>query len=117
MPTKTAALSKTKAMADGCKPFAWELWLMEPTSTDRLSVNEARAMRVAEVLNDFQLIQSQIAQSEENLSVDDYNAPGYRLLRQCRAEARAVLATTYQDDGLPPVPGAPAEQHKRHLQR
>ena len=74
-------------------------------------------MRVAEVMNDFQIIQGCIAQSEENLSVDDYNAVGYRLLRQCRAEARAVLATRYDDDGLLSVPNAPAEQQKRHLQR
>lgn len=74
-------------------------------------------MRVAEVMNDFQIIQGRIAQSEENLAVDDYNAVGYRLLRQCRAEARAVLAARYDDDGLLPVPGAAAEQQKRHLQR
>ena len=74
-------------------------------------------MRVAEVMNDFQIIQGRIAQSEETQSVDDYNAVGYRLLRQCRAEARAVLATRYDDDGLLPFAGAPAEQQKRHLQR
>ena len=85
--------------------------------TGLLPVNEARAMRVAEVMNDFQIIQGRIAQSEESLSVDDYNAVGYRLLRQCRAEARAVLATRYDDDGLLPVLGTPAEQQKRHLQR
>jgi hypothetical protein len=73
-------------------------------------------MRVAEVMNDFQIIQSCIARSEENQSVDDYNALGYRLLRQCRAEARAVLATRY-DDSITPIPGAPAEQEKRQLQR
>lgn len=74
-------------------------------------------MRVAEVMNDFQRIQSCIARSEENLSVDDYNALGYRLLRQCRAEARAVLAIEYEDDDLSSIPGPPAEQQKRHLQR
>jgi hypothetical protein len=84
--------------------------------TEFLPVNEARAMRVAEVMNDFQIIQCRIAQSEESQSVDDYNASGYRLLRQCRAEARAVLAAKY-DDGIAPTPGAPAEQEKRHLQR
>lgn len=73
-------------------------------------------MRVAEVINDFHLIQRRIAQYEAIPSPEDYYEEGYEILRQCRAEAQAVLATPFQNELLQ-VPRGPDEAEKRQLQR
>ncbi|KAG7009108.1 hypothetical protein G7Y79_00003g009760 [Physcia stellaris] len=79
-------------------------------------INEARAMRVAEVINDFHLIQRRMAQYEATPSPDEFHEEGYEILRQCRAEAQAVLATPFQNELLQ-VPRGPDEAEKRQLQR
>ena len=84
--------------------------------TNRHTVNEARAMRVAEVINDFHLIQRRMAQYEATPSPEEFHEEGYEILRQCRAEALAVLATPFQNELLQ-VPRGPDEAEKRQLQR
>lgn len=81
-----------------------------------LLVNEARAMRVAELMNDFQNLQSQIAQSQIPLSPDGYNDEGYRVFRQCRAEGQELLAAPFSPELLQ-APMGPGEAEKRQLQR
>lgn len=86
-------------------------------NADHLTVNEARAMRVAEVMNDYQIIQRRIYQYREVVAPqDDYNEEGYRVLRQCHAEARAILAAPFESELLQ-VPRDPGEAEKRQLQR
>lgn len=73
-------------------------------------------MRVAEVINDFHLIQRRMAQFQATPSPDEYHEEGYEVLRQCRAEAHAVLAAPFQYELLQ-VPRGPGEAEKRQLQR
>lgn len=73
-------------------------------------------MRVAEVINDFHLIQRRMAQYEATPSPEEFHEEGYEILRQCRAEALAVLATPFQNELLQ-VPRGPDEAEKRQLQR
>lgn len=73
-------------------------------------------MRVAEVMNDFQLLQRQITQNHPSPAADEYYEEGYAILRQCRADAQAVLSAPYDYDLLQ-VPSGPGEQEKRQLQR
>ena len=73
-------------------------------------------MRVAEVMNGFQILQRGISEIQSNSSSDDWYEEGYEILRQCRAEGQAVLAADYVADLLH-VPGAPGEKEKRQLQR
>ena len=73
-------------------------------------------MRVAEITNDFRNLQRRIAEYAPNPPADEYFEEGYQVLRQCRAEAQAVLAAPYPPDSLQ-IPGNPEEQEKRHLQR
>ncbi|KAI4137201.1 MAG: hypothetical protein L6R39_007420 [Caloplaca ligustica] len=87
---------KTKFMADG--------------------FNEARAFRIVEIMNDFQSLQHRIAEYAPNPPPEEYFGEGYQILRQCRAEAAAVLAAPFPLD-LSQVGSGDGEQEKRQLQR
>lgn len=73
-------------------------------------------MRIAEVLNDFRSIQHRISQTQAHPSAQEYHEAGYGVLRQCQAEAQAVLSTHFDNGGLD-VPTGSSEQTKRSLQR
>ncbi|KAI4120462.1 MAG: hypothetical protein LQ338_007005 [Usnochroma carphineum] len=79
-------------------------------------VNEARALRVVEIMNEFQSLQCRIAEYAPNPPPEEYFEEGYQVLRQCRAEALAVLAAPFPLD-LSQVPSGDGEQEKRQLQR
>ena len=72
-------------------------------------------MRIAEVMNDYQMIQRRISQYHVVAPQQDYYEGGYDILRQCRAEAQAVLAAPY--DYQLELPAGPGETEKRQLQR
>ncbi|KAI4113964.1 MAG: hypothetical protein LQ345_005164 [Seirophora villosa] len=78
--------------------------------------NEARALRVVEIMRDFQSLQHRIAEYSPNPPAEEYFEEGYQVLRQCRAEAAAVLAAPFPLD-LTQVSGGSGEQEKRQLQR
>lgn len=65
-----------------------------------MTVNQARAMRIAEIMDDFRSIQHAIANLRATPSSEEYNAEGYQLLRQCIAEAQAVLAMPYNGSAV-----------------
>lgn len=81
-----------------------------------VSVNEARALRVTEIVRDYQNIQRRIAQTQVVPSSDEYHEVGYTTLRQCHAEARELLNLPYPPEMLHP-PMGPNEAEKRQLQR
>ncbi|KAL9598356.1 MAG: hypothetical protein Q9179_003948 [Wetmoreana sp. 5 TL-2023] len=60
--------------------------------------NEARALRVAELMTDYQGLLRRIAEYAPNPPPEDYYEQGYEVLRQCRAEAQAVLVIPYPVD-------------------
>ncbi len=73
-------------------------------------------MRVAEIMNDFRSLQHYIAQIKANPSPEEYYEEGYAILRQCAADAQAVLAAHY-DSGLLQVPTNNGECERLQLQR
>ncbi|KAK5070506.1 hypothetical protein LTR64_000177 [Lithohypha guttulata] len=86
--------------------------------------NEARALRVLEVMNDFRTLQTHITSlvTRAEASPPDQSAyylGGYTVLRQCNAEAQAILATHYNPGNLGIEPGrvADTEVQKATLQR
>ena len=85
-------------------------------STDRTLVNDARAMRVAEIMNDYRAIQLRISQYHVTPSASEYHEVGFGILRQCHAEAQAVLSIHF-DPGALQAPTNSGEQTKRQLQR
>ncbi len=69
------------------------------------AVNEARALRVVEIMNDFRTIQLHISShiSRNQAHPPDpqfYYADGYVVLRQCSAEGQAILATHFNPGTL-----------------
>ncbi|KIV96435.1 hypothetical protein PV10_00307 [Exophiala mesophila] len=67
--------------------------------------NEARAMRVLEIMNDFRTLQmhisSLVSRSEANPpDQQSYYLDGYVVLRQSAAESQAILATHYNPGNL-----------------
>jgi hypothetical protein len=96
-------------MADGrksCeKPYA---------PADQAAVNSARAMRVAEIINDFRSIQYHIAALQRTPRAEEFYLEGYVWMRHCVAEAQAVLAQDYSHAGQEPE--GDAEQEKVLLQ-
>jgi len=78
-----------------------------------LLVNDARAIRVAEIMTDFRNLQYYIAQIRATPTAEEYYLEGYSLLRQCAAEAQAVLAAPFAATTTPP--GGNVEQKKAQL--
>ncbi|KAK6001586.1 hypothetical protein QM012_002917 [Aureobasidium pullulans] len=72
-------------------------------------------MRIAEILSDFRHLQHYIANIRANPSAEDYYEEGYCVLRQCAAEAQALLAQPFDCQG--PEPDGDCEQEKVQLQR
>lgn len=96
-----------------------------PAAANRESENEARALRVLEIMNDFRTLQvhitSMCTRAEANPPDQaSYYLDGYALLRQCNAEAQAILATNYNPGSLGIGPGVrvpDTEVQKATLQR
>ncbi|TID26866.1 hypothetical protein E2P81_ATG01329 [Venturia nashicola] len=77
--------------------------------------NNARALRVAEIMADFRNLQYYIAQIQANPAPEDYYLEGYSLLRACVAEAQAILASPYAY-GVAEHPQGDPETEKSQLQ-
>jgi hypothetical protein len=60
-----------------------------------LTVNDARAMRIAEIMTDFRNLQHYLSQLHATPTAEEYYLEGYSLLRQCTAEAQTVLQTPF----------------------
>lgn len=79
-----------------------------------IAVNQARAMRVVEIMTDFRNIESYLASIRASPSAEEYNEEGYVLLRHCVTESQVLLAQPFQSQSG--VRGN-HEQDKRTLQR
>ncbi|QIW95246.1 hypothetical protein AMS68_000764 [Peltaster fructicola] len=86
---------------------------MNPTLT-RWAVNQARAMRVAEIVTDYRNIQTRISQIRASPTAEEYNEVGFALLRQCESEAREILAQPFPTDNNT---ARDEEQIKQQLRR
>lgn len=78
-------------------------------------MNEARAMRIAEILSDFRNLQHFIAGIRANPSAEEYYEQGYVVLRQCAAEAQALLAQPFDSHAL--EPDGDEEEEKAQLKQ
>jgi len=79
-------------------------------------LNNARAMRIAEVMNDYSLIQSRIVDLRQYLPTGNGLEVGYAVLRQCLADARALLEIPF-DGGKFSNPPSSGEATRKQLQR
>ncbi|KAI9715505.1 MAG: hypothetical protein M1828_000812 [Chrysothrix sp. TS-e1954] len=76
-------------------------------------MNDVRALRVAEIVQDFRDLQSMISQIDAHPTADEYDEEGFVVLRGCLAEGHAILTTPFSPSGTPD--GDP-EQEKSNLQ-
>ncbi|KAI4645159.1 hypothetical protein J4E93_005959 [Alternaria ventricosa] len=58
-------------------------------------LNDARAMRIAEIMTDFRNLQHYLVQLRATPTAEEYYLEGYSLLRQCTSEAQAILQTPF----------------------
>jgi hypothetical protein len=86
-------------------------------------VNEARALRVVELMNDFRTIHLHISSHTSRsqahaLDQQSYYADGFVVLRQCSAEGQAMLSTNFSPSAVGLSGGTgPSEVQKAALQR
>ncbi|KAI4848125.1 hypothetical protein E4T44_04114 [Aureobasidium sp. EXF-8845] len=79
-------------------------------------LNEARATRIAEILSDFRNLQYHIASIIGNSLAEGYYyyEEGYVTLRECAAEAQALLQQEF--DSKASAPDGDQEEEKAQLQ-
>lgn len=69
--------------------------LTPPACANLGPVNQARSMRVAEIINDYRNIQNYIASIRANPSAEEYEEDGYVLLRRSVAQAQTLLVQPF----------------------
>lgn len=99
-------------MADGCKSLG-DLCCIAISSPG--AVNQARAMRVAEIMQDFRTVQNYLAGVRPQIPRHDANQEGYLLIRQCLHEAQQLIAQPYAASGS--HPRGDAEKEKAQLRQ
>jgi hypothetical protein len=83
----------------------------------RITVNDQRAARVADLLSDFRNLQYYIAATPvDPPRQEDYYTEGWAALRQCSIDGQHILNCA-ADTRVPSVRGGPEEQEKAELQQ
>jgi len=77
-------------------------------------LNQVRAMRVAEIIEDYRNLQNYISSIRANPNAEEYNEDGYVVLRRCVLEAQNLLAKPFISS---PGSKGNAEQDKMNLRR
>lgn len=111
-------------MSDGreCLSFLYIL-ISEPTCRSwsavvlTVPVNDARAMRVSEVVTDFRSSTHQISALATDPPPQESTLVGWLVLNQCKAEIRLLLARPFDSGPSLQVPGGNPEHIKVQLQR
>ncbi|CAK4033301.1 Hypothetical predicted protein [Lecanosticta acicola] len=62
-------------------------------------LNHIRAMRVAEIIEDFRSIQRQLSSIRTQPSAEEYDEDGYLVLRQCVGQAQQLLQQPFCGGG------------------
>ncbi|KAF9697774.1 hypothetical protein EKO04_004138 [Ascochyta lentis] len=58
-------------------------------------LNDARAMRIAEIMTDFRNLQHYLSQLRATPTAEEYYLEGYSLLRSCANEAQIILQAPF----------------------
>lgn len=62
-------------------------------------LNDARAIRVAEIMTDFRNLQHYLVQLRPTPTAEEYYLEGYSLLRECTADAHSILQQPFSGSG------------------
>ncbi|KAI8930963.1 hypothetical protein NX059_011975 [Plenodomus lindquistii] len=75
-------------------------------------LNDARAIRVAEIMTDFRNLQHYLVQLRVTPTAEEYYLEGYSLLRECTTQAQSILQQPFSGAGA--ATGDP-EREKQQL--
>ncbi|CRL19304.1 unnamed protein product [Penicillium camemberti] len=78
-------------------------------------LNQARAMRVAEIINDYRTLLLHISQQNVEASQEEYWEDGFVVLRESLASAQTLMSANYQ--ACPVTGQGNVETEKAELQR
>ncbi|KAJ5561432.1 hypothetical protein N7535_004101 [Penicillium sp. DV-2018c] len=78
-------------------------------------LNQARAMRIAEIINDYRTLLLHISQQQVEPSQSDYWDEGFVVLRECLSSAQTLMSANYQP--CPVTEQGNVETEKAELQR
>lgn len=76
-------------------------------------LNDARAIRITEIVSDFRNLQYYLSQLRANPTAEEYYLEGYSLLRECTTEGRSILATPFS--ATSGAAGGDPEREKQQL--
>lgn len=79
------------------------------------TVNQARAVRVAELINDYRTLLLHISQQQVEATPQDLHEEGFIVLRECHNAAQRLVSADYHP--LPVNGQGSAETEKAELQR
>ncbi|KAL4810544.1 hypothetical protein BDV18DRAFT_156901 [Aspergillus unguis] len=79
-------------------------------------LNQARALRVAEIMNDYRTLLLHISQLNISIAPANQAEEGYRVFRECQAAASALMASNYTPSP-PPANISSEEAEKAQLRR
>lgn len=103
-------------MADGCKLTPPNHLNQSPKQpANNRAVNQARAMRVAEIINDYRTLLLHISQQNVEASQEEYWEDGFVVLRESLASAQTLMSANYQ--ACPVTGQGNVETEKAELQR
>ncbi|KAE8335908.1 hypothetical protein BDV24DRAFT_155592 [Aspergillus arachidicola] len=78
-------------------------------------LNDARALRVAEIINDYRTLLVHISQQDIPVPAEDMREPGYEVIRESLAAAQALMSSNYTP--VTPTGRNDAETEKAELRR
>ncbi|KAE8382620.1 hypothetical protein BDV26DRAFT_305660 [Aspergillus bertholletiae] len=78
-------------------------------------LNQARALRVAEIINDYRTLLVHISQQDVPVPAEDCREQGYVVIRESLAAAQALMSSNYTP--VVPAGGNDAETEKAELRR
>ncbi|KAL5333864.1 hypothetical protein BJX70DRAFT_44049 [Aspergillus crustosus] len=79
-------------------------------------LNQARALRVAELMNDYRTLLLHISQLNVSALPEDQGEECYRVLKECLAAASALMSSSYSPSP-PPANASSEEAEKMQLRR
>ncbi|KAH8426973.1 uncharacterized protein LDX57_004697 [Aspergillus melleus] len=79
-------------------------------------LNEARALRLAEIINDYRTLLLHIPQQNVQVPADDYYEEGFVVIRESLAAAQNLMSSNYSPS-MPANHGSTAETEKAELRR
>ena len=88
---------------------------MNYRTEDESAVNQARAMRITEIMNDFRVLQHHMAQIRVEPTREESELAGFRILRHAISQAQAVLAQPFTASS--PAPGGDVDREKEQLRQ